>query len=182
VSVRRADWTGAVLGRPEENRGCSAEMIKYRSGWLSMAIAVAFGCQIQSVSAGCGFPPSFSSRHQASNTGTIIVYRPRSIIGAAITTWRFNLNHGTDMRIGNGTYCPLTVLAGDSVISHDNVPFLQEDPQIVHVEPGQTVYFEYAAQLSLIFEVADDQERAARTVSQLVPMEGQVTTDESFTD
>ena len=86
------------------------------------------------------------------------------------------------MRIGNGTYCPLTVLAGDSVISHDNVPFLQEDPQIVHVEPGQTVYFEYAAQLSLIFEVADDQERAARTVSQLVPMEGQVTTDESFTD
>jgi hypothetical protein len=32
------------------------------------------------------------------------------------------------------------------------------------------VYFEYTAVLSLIFEVADDQERAARTVSKLQPL------------
>jgi len=102
--------------------------------------------------------------------GTIIVYRPWSIIGSAITNWEFNLNHGPDLTVRNGTYYRLTVLPGDSIISHDNVPFIDEDEQTVHVEPGQTVYFQYMIALSLIFEVADNQEQAARTVSKLQPL------------
>jgi hypothetical protein len=99
--------------------------------------------------------------------GTIIVYRPWSIIGSAM---KFNLNHGPDLTVRNGTYYRLTVLPGDSIISHDDVPFIDEDEQTVHVEPGQTVYFQYMIALSLIFEEADNQEQAARTVSRLRPL------------
>jgi|ERR1700738_1225338 hypothetical protein len=99
--------------------------------------------------------------------GTIIVYRPWSFIGSAM---KFNLNHGPYLTVRNGTYYRLTVLPGDSVLSHDDVPFIDEDEQIVHVEPGQTVYFQYMIALSFIFEVADNQERAARTVSRLQPL------------
>ena len=56
------------------------------------------------------------------------------------------------------------------MIANDNVPFLEEDEQTVHVEPGQTVYFQYMIALSLIFEEADNQEKAARTVSKLQPL------------
>ncbi len=99
--------------------------------------------------------------------GTIIVYRAWSIICSAM---EFNLNHGPNLTVRNGTYYRLTVLPGDSIISHDDVPFIDEDEQTVHVEPGQTVYFQYMIALSLIFEEADDQERAARTVSKLQPL------------
>jgi hypothetical protein len=174
-----ADLKGPCRAQSRKRIAVRGYTMRFRNGWL--AIALALCCLAENVSAGTE-PPSFSTRHHRNNTGTIIVYRPRSIIGAALTTWRFNLNHGIDYWIGNGTYCELTVLAGDSIISHDNVPFLEEDSQIVHVEPGQTVYFEYTAQLSLIFEVADNQEKAARTVSTLVPMEPQISTEESFTD
>jgi hypothetical protein len=105
-----------------------------------------------------------------SNLGTIIVYRPWSIIGHGIKDWEFNLNHGPNLMVRNGSYYRLTVLPGNSVISHDDVPFIDDDEQTVHVEPGETVYFEYTAILSLIFEVADDQEQAARTVSRLRPL------------
>ena len=104
------------------------------------------------------------------NLGTIIVYRPWSIIGCAIKNWEFNLNDGPDLMVRNGTYYRLTVLPGDSIISHEDIPFVDDDPQTVHVEPGQTVYFEYTVILSLIFEVADNQEQAARTVSKLQPL------------
>ena len=99
--------------------------------------------------------------------GTIIVYRPWSIICSAM---EFNLNHGPDLTVRNGTYYRLTVLPGDSILSHDDVPLIDEDEQIVHVEPGQTVYFQYMIALSLIFEEADNQEQAARTVSKLRPL------------
>jgi hypothetical protein len=98
------------------------------------------------------------------------VYRPWSLIGCGITNWEFNLNHGPDLFVRNGTYYRLRVLPGDSTISHDDVPLLEEDEQTVHVEPGQTLYFQYMVAGSLIFEVADNQERAARTVSKLQPL------------
>jgi hypothetical protein len=104
------------------------------------------------------------------NLGTIIVYRPWSIINCAIENLEFNLNHGPDLFVRNGTYYRLTVLPGDSILSHDDILIIDEDPQTVHVEPGQTVYFEYTILLSLIFEVADNQEQAARTVSKLQPL------------
>jgi len=102
------------------------------------------------------------------NLGTIIVYRPWSLVWAAS---EFNLNHGPDLMLRNGTYYRLTVLPGDSTISHDNMPLpIDEDEQTVHVDPGQTVYFEYIIGMSLIFEEADDQVQAARTVSRLQPL------------
>jgi hypothetical protein len=104
------------------------------------------------------------------NLGTIIVYRPWSLIGSTMTNWEFNLNHGPDLKVRNGTYYRLTVLPGESIISHDDMPLVEEDPQTVFVEPGQTVYFEYTLIWGFIFEVADDQESAARTVSKLEPL------------
>ena len=52
------------------------------------------------------------------NLGTIIVYRPWSIINCAIKNWEFNLNDGPDLMVRNGTYYRLTVLPGDYTISH----------------------------------------------------------------
>jgi hypothetical protein len=104
------------------------------------------------------------------NLGTIIVYRPWSLIGIPMTNWEFNLNHGPDLKVRNGTYYRLTVLPGESIISHDNMPTIEEDPQTVLVQSGQTVYFEYTLIWGFIFEVADDQESAARTVSKLTPL------------
>ena len=104
-----------------------------------------------------------------SNLGTIIVYRTWTPIGSRVENLIFNLNHGPDLRVRNGTYYRLTVLPGDSIISHDDI-LIDNDPQTVHVEPGQTVYFQYTIVLSLIFEVASNQEKAARTVSKLQPM------------
>src|SRR5271166_3064322 len=84
------------------------------------------------------------------NLGTIIVYRPWSIVNCAIKNWEFNVNDGPDLTVRNGTYYRLTVLPGDYTISHGGIPFIDDDPQVVHVEPGQTVYFEYTVILSLV--------------------------------
>ena len=55
--------------------------------------------------------------------------------------------------------------------SHDDMPFpIDENEQTMHVDPGQTVYFQYIIGMSLIFEEADDQVQAARTVSRLQPL------------
>jgi hypothetical protein len=48
---------------------------------------------------------------------------------------------------------------------------LGSDPQTVHVKAGETVYFQYVGAASLIFEVADDQAQAARTVSKMRTVE-----------
>ena len=134
--------------------------MKIRNALVAIASALVFASAEQSKAG-----PAAES-----NLGTIIVYRPRSIVDRAVTNWEFNLNHGPDLVVRNGTYYRLTVLPGDSIISHDSVPWIEEDEQTVHVEPGQTVYFEYTVILSLIFEVADNQEQAARTVSTLQPL------------
>jgi hypothetical protein len=103
-----------------------------------------------------------------SSLGTIIVYRPWSLLSSGM---EFNVNHGPDLLVRNGTYYRLNVLPGETIISHDDMPFpIDEDEQTVHVEAGQTVYFECVIGLTLIFEEADDQERAARTVSRLQPL------------
>jgi hypothetical protein len=122
---------------------------------MATALAIAF---VRSAEAG---------PEMRTSLGTIVVYRPWSIIPCAM---EFNLNHGPDLTVRNGTYYRLTVLPGDSIISHDDVPFIEEDEHTVHVEPGQTVYFQYVVALGLVFEEADDQERAARTVSNLRPL------------
>jgi hypothetical protein len=134
--------------------------MKIRQALLAIASVLAIASAV----------PTKAGPEAVSERGTIIVYRPWSIIGYGIKNWEFNLNCGPDLCVRNGTYYRLSVPPGDSVISHESIPFVDDDPQTVHVEPGQTVYFEYTVLLSLIFEVADNQERAARTVSRLEPL------------
>ena len=107
---------------------------------------------------------------EGTDLGTIIVYRPCSVTGWPIETLGFNLNHGPELLIKNGTYYRFTVLPGDTILSHDDALCLDPDPQTVHVEPGETVYFEYTIGLTVIFEVAENQEKAARVVSRLQPL------------
>jgi len=55
------------------------------------------------------------------NAGTIIVYRKWSLMGSDITNFLFNLNHGPDLMVRNGTYYRLTLEPGDYILSHDHV-------------------------------------------------------------
>jgi hypothetical protein len=47
-----------------------------------------------------------------------------------------------DLKIRNGTYYRLRV-PGESIVSPDDMPLIEEDPQTVSSKSGQTVYFEY---------------------------------------
>ena len=63
----------------------------------------------------------------------------------------------------------LTVSPGDHIISHDRMLLIGPDPQKVHVETGQTVYFLWTSHpfMGNIFEVAEDQAEAAHRCTQL---------------
>ena len=101
------------------------------------------------------------------NIGTIIVYRQWSFSGAGRPSWKFSVDNGPDLIIRNGTYLRLDVAPGEHVLDHKHMFLLGSDPQTVHVKAGETVYFQYVGAASLIFEVADDQAQAARTVSKM---------------
>jgi hypothetical protein len=105
------------------------------------------------------------------NLGAIIVYRQWSFSGAGRPNWRFKIDNGPDLIIRNGTYLRLDVAPGDHVLDHKHMLLLSSDPQTVYVKAGETVYFQYVDAASLIFEVADDQARAARTVSKMRTVE-----------
>jgi hypothetical protein len=59
------------------------------------------------------------------------------------------------------------VAPGDHVLDHNHMFLFGSDPQTVHVKAGETVYFQYVEAMSLVFEVADNQAQAARTVSKM---------------
>ena len=103
--------------------------------------------------------------------GTIIVYRQWSFSGAASPSWKFNVDNGPDLIIRNGTYLRLDVAPGDHVLNHRHEFLFGSDPQTVHLRQGETVYFQYVGAASLVFEVADDQAQAARTVSKMRSVE-----------
>ena len=105
------------------------------------------------------------------NFGTIIVYRQWSFSGAGRQSWKFNVDNGPDLIIRNGTYLRLDVAPGDHVLDHKHMFLLGSDPQTVHIKAKETVYFQYVGAASLIFEVADDQAQAARTVSKMRTVE-----------
>ncbi len=104
---------------------------------------------------------------QDSGLGTIIVYRQWSLGAAAYPNWKFNVDHGPDLIVRNGTYLRVDVPPGDHVLDHNHMFLFGSDPQTVHVMAGNTVYFQYVEAASLVFEVADDQAQAARTVSKM---------------
>jgi hypothetical protein len=102
--------------------------------------------------------------------GTVIVYRQASYSGCLISKFPFEIDHGPTLGVRGGRYLRFELPAGDHVISHDHTPPLWamgQDPQTVHVEAGKTVYFQYVGSFTIIFEVADDQAQAARTVSKM---------------
>jgi hypothetical protein len=105
------------------------------------------------------------------NLGTIIVYRQWSLGAAAFPNWKFNVDHGPDLIVRNGTYLRVDVTPGDHVLDHNHMFLFGSDPQTVHVKAGNTVYFQYVEAASLVFEVADDQAQAARTVSKMRSVE-----------
>jgi hypothetical protein len=101
------------------------------------------------------------------NIGTIVVYRQWSLGAAAYPNWKFNGDNGPDLIVRNGTYLRVDVAPGDHVLDHNHMFLFGSDPQTVHVKAGNTVYFQYVEAMSLVFEVADDQAQAARTVSKM---------------
>lgn len=103
--------------------------------------------------------------------GTIIVYRQWSFIGWGRPKWRFNVDNGPDLTVRNGTYLRVDVAPGDHVLDHSHMALFGSDPQTVHVKAGETVYFQYVHAPSLVFEVADDQKQAAKTVSEMRSVE-----------
>jgi hypothetical protein len=104
---------------------------------------------------------------QGIGLGTIIVYRQWSLGAAAYPNWKFNVDHGPDLIVRNGTYLRVDVAPGDHVLDHNHLFLFGSDPQTVHVKAGDIVYFQYVEAASLVFEVADDQAQAARTVSKM---------------
>jgi hypothetical protein len=112
-----------------------------------------------------------SAQANAKPSATIIVYRQWSLAGSGVPNWKFNVDNGPDLIIRNGTYVRLDVAPGDHVLDHKHMFLLGSDPQTVHVRAGETIYFQYVEAASLIFEVADNQAQAARTVSTLRTVE-----------
>jgi hypothetical protein len=101
------------------------------------------------------------------NLGTIIVYRQWSLGAAAQPNWKFNVDNGPDLIVRNGTYLRVDLPPGDHVLDHKHMFLWGSDPQTVHVRAGETIYFQYVEAMSLVFEVADNQAQAARTVSKM---------------
>jgi hypothetical protein len=114
------------------------------------------------------FAPAIGSAEAGTGpkTGTLVVYRQWSPGGMA-ARFVFNINHGPDVRVNNGAYRRFALPPGDYIVSHDHLFGAGQDLQRVNLEAGKTVYFQYVSAWSLIFEVADDQEQAARTVSKM---------------
>ncbi len=114
----------------------------------------------------CGLVVYGATKAHAAELGSIVVYRQWSLVGLN-AAYQFNINHGAKMFVRNGTFNRIDLPAGDYVVSHDHLFMTPEDPQPVHVQAGKTVYFQYtnANPFFILFEVADDQEQAARRVA-----------------
>jgi hypothetical protein len=102
--------------------------------------------------------------------GTVIVYRqPMPLSG--MYKYPFNLDHGVSHKLKNGCFEKFELPAGQHIISHDHLPLRGQDAQIVQVEAGKTIYFQYSliGWGAFTFEVADDQVSAAQTARNCRP-------------
>jgi hypothetical protein len=134
-----------------------------KNGLLTISTILALMCLVQ---ANDKLAP-IKDAVQSGGLGTIIVYRQWSLGAAAYPNWKFNVDHGPDLIVRNGTYLRVDVAPGDHVLDHNHMFLFGSDPQTVHVKAGDIVYFQYVEAASLVFEVADDQAQAARTVSKM---------------
>jgi len=102
--------------------------------------------------------------------GTIVVYRQWAFAGSLQRYFKFSIDNRPEIGVLNGYYVRVTVAPGDHIISRD-IFMMPPNPQTVHVEPGQTVYFQHNMVPGWsIFEVADDQAKAAQTVAHMKAM------------
>jgi hypothetical protein len=105
-----------------------------------------------------------------SPTGTLIVYRPGSLAGFG-RTYSFSIDNGSRHKLKNDRYMQFELAAGDHILSHpfDITLNYGPDTQKVHINPGQTVYFQYTIYpwMGTVFEVSEDQVEARQTASGL---------------
>jgi hypothetical protein len=134
-----------------------------KNGLLTIGTILALMCVVQAKDKLAPIEDSV----QTSGLGTIIVYRQWSLGAAAQPNWKFNVDNGPDLIVRNGTYLRVDVPPGDHILGHKHMFLWGSDPQRVHIGTGETVYFQYVQAMSLIFEVADNQAQAARTVSKM---------------
>jgi len=142
------------------------------NAFLTIGTMMALMCVGQAKDKLASVTPSSQNNGQTMpNLGTIIVYRQWSFIGWGRPKWRFNVDNGPDLTVRNGTYLRVDVAPGDHVLDHSHMALFGSDPQTVHVKAGETVYFQYVRAPALVFEVADDQKQAAKTVSEMRSVE-----------
>jgi hypothetical protein len=105
-----------------------------------------------------------------SPTGTLIVYRPGSLAGLG-RTYSFSIDNGPRHKLKIDRYMQVELAAGDHILRHpfDITLNYGPDTQKVHINPGQTVYFQYTIYpwMGTVFEVSEDQVEARQTASGL---------------
>jgi hypothetical protein len=166
-NIGHTEMSGALKSSP--NR--TTDM---KNAFLTIATMMALMCVGQAKEKLASATSSSQSNGQTDSKptlGTIIVYRQWSFIGWGRPKWRFNVDNGPDLTVRNGTYLRVDVAPGDHVLDHSHMALFGSDPQTVHVKVGETVYFQYVCAPALVFEVADDQKQAAKTVSEMRSVE-----------
>jgi hypothetical protein len=148
-----------------DHKGSEARTMK--NGLLTISTILALMCLVQAKDK---LAPT-KDAVQGGGLATIIVYRQWSFSGAGRPSWKFSVDNGPDLIVRNGTYLRLDVAPGDHVLDHNHMFLFGSDPQTVRVKAGNTVYFQYVEAASLVFEVADNQAQAARTVSKMKSVE-----------
>jgi hypothetical protein len=114
--------------------------------------------------------PKTRASAKRSPIGTLIVYRPGSLVGFG-RTYSFSIDNGPRHKLKNDRYMQFELAAGDHILRHpfDITLNYGPDTQKVHINPGQTVYFQYTIYpwMGTVFEVSEDQAEARQTASGL---------------
>jgi hypothetical protein len=105
-----------------------------------------------------------ATAHSADN-GTIILYRYDRFLKGL----KFSIDDGPLILLKKGYYYRLVVSAGNHVLTRNGFWGGIIDPQRVHVEPNQTLYFSYyhVPFYGIVFEVAENQQEAQEQASKL---------------
>jgi len=86
-------------------------------------------------------------------------------------TYSFSIDNGPRHKLKIDRYMQVELAAGDHILRHpfDITLNYGPDTQKVHINPGQTVYFQYTIYpwMGTVFEVSEDQVEARQTASGL---------------
>jgi hypothetical protein len=127
---------------------------------VSLAISLSASADSPKTEASAKRPP----------TGILIVYRPGSLVGFG-RTYSFSIDSGPRHKLKNDRYRQFELAAGDHILRHpfDITLNYGPDTQKVHINPGQTIYFQYTIfpWMGTVFEVSEDQTEAQQTAGGL---------------